>query len=32
MIEPLRRCSVCGHLAYRFRECVTCRLFGRAHA
>ena len=24
--EPLRRCSLCGHLAYRFRECLTCRL------
>lgn len=25
--EPLRVCSKCGHLAYRFRPCHICALF-----
>lgn len=27
-VEPLRRCSRCGFLAYRFRECRTCVVLG----
>lgn len=30
MREPLRRCTSCGFLAYRFRPCHTCRILQEA--